>query len=120
MQKGIRVLHTLCAEAKTRRDLALTARVPRLKRSMERFVLEAVAFLRERDPGLGVELGELKHRDLAGNALQSSQMYPSQLGGDSDEEEEEEGEEDGDGEDVVGESQQGAYDDEDEEEYEDE
>lgn len=105
VQKGTRLLHTLCAEGKTRRDMALTARVPQLKRTMERFVLGVVAFLRERDPGLVVSWGELKHKDLAGNTLHSSQMYPDQ-GEDEDDEEtvldEGGGEE---GEEVTGESQ---------------
>jgi len=102
------VLHSLCAEAKTRKDTALTTHVPKLKKGMEYFVLEAVAFFRELDPGIGVELGELKHRDLRGNVLVSSQMFPSQLPGDEEEEEdeEEEDEEEEEAEEAEGEGEE--------------
>lgn len=75
VQKSIRVLHSVCAQAKIKADMQLTNCIPKFKKCAERFVIEMVKLLK--NEALEVELGELKHRDLQGNALQSSQLFPS-------------------------------------------
>ena len=76
VQKSIRVLHSVCAQAKIKANMQLTNCIPKFKKCVERFVIEMVKLLKSE--ALEVELGELKHRDLQGNALQSSQLFPSQ------------------------------------------
>jgi hypothetical protein len=76
VQKSIRVLHSVCAQAKIKANMQLTNCIPKFKKCVERFVIEMVKLLK--NEALEVELGELKHRDLQGNALQSSQLFPSQ------------------------------------------
>ena len=97
VQKGTRMLHSLCDDGKKRKDTVITARVPRLKRDIDKWIMGATAFLKEE--ALDVTLGELKHRDLAGNVLVSSQIYPEASAPEEDEDdddmEEEEAEEAG-------------------------
>jgi hypothetical protein len=93
VQKATRSLNILCAEGKVRGDMNVVLRVSRLKKGIESFINESYLLLSGLAPELSVEFGELKHRDLQGNALQTSQMFPH-----AEEEEEEEEEEYGDGE----------------------
>ena len=76
VQRAARVLHRLCVDGKIRGDVVITSRIPALKRVIEKFVLEAVSFLREKNPSFIISIGELKQRDLDGNALESSQLFP--------------------------------------------
>lgn len=62
--------------------------VPQVKRSLERFVFQIKAFFHEVNNPEAFWMGNLKHRDLAGNCL-PSQMYPEE-----DDAEDEQGEDD--------------------------
>lgn len=96
VQKATRNLNSLCAEGKVRADMNVVIRVSRLKKAIESFINESYLLLRHRAPELVVLFGELKHRDLQGNALETSQMYPGADEGEEerfDEGEEEEEEE---------------------------
>ena len=76
VQKATRNLNSLCAEGKLRADMNVVLRVSRLKKAIESFINESYLLLRHRAPELVVLFGELKHRDLQGNALENSQLYP--------------------------------------------
>jgi len=95
VQKATRSLNTLCAEGKVRGDMNVVLRVSRLKKGIESFINESYLLLSGFAPELSVEFGELKHRDLQGNALVTSQMFPH---AEEEIEEEEEVEGYGDGE----------------------
>jgi Fanconi anemia group D2 protein len=92
VQKATRSLNTLCAEGKVRGDMNVVLRVSRLKKGIESFINESYLLLSGLAPELSVEFGELKHKDLQGNALFSSQMFPH-VPKDEEEEEEEDLEE---------------------------
>ena len=77
VQKAARSLNTLCAEGKVRGDMNVVIRVSRLKKAIETFINESYLLLRHRAPEMVVEFGELKHRDLQGHALATSQMFPA-------------------------------------------
>ena len=64
-------------------------RVSRLKKAIESFIHESYLLLVKHAPEMGINFGELKHRDLAGNALETSQLFPALAAGEEEEEEEE-------------------------------
>lgn len=101
VQKATRSLNTLCAEGKVRGDMNVVLRVSRLKKGIESFINESYLLLSGLAPELSVEFGELKHRDLQGNALQTSQMFPHADAEEGEEEEEEEEEMEEDGEEEI-------------------
>jgi hypothetical protein len=76
-------------------------RVSRLRKGIESFINESYLLLSGVAPDLTVEFGELKHKDLQGNAL-NSQMFPHAAAGEEEEAEAEEmeieeyGDDDGD------------------------
>jgi fanconi anemia group D2 protein len=76
IQKSTRSLNTLCAEGKVRGDMNVVLRVSRLKKGIESFINESYLLLSDLAPELSMEFGELKHKDLQGNALATSQMFP--------------------------------------------
>lgn len=77
-------------------------------------MMEIVAFLRERESGISVEVGELRHRDLRGNAVNTSQMYPSQMMGGGSGDETDDGKEETEQEDEEEEERNPSHGDEDE------
>ncbi len=64
-------------------------RVSRLRKGTESFINESYLLLSGVAPDLTVEFGELKHKDLQGNAL-NSQMFPHVAAEEEEEIEEEE------------------------------
>ena len=93
IQKGTRKLNVLCTEGKIRRDMSVVARISRLKKAIESFVNESYLLMVDRAPWLLKNFGELKHKDLDGNLVTSSQLFPQAGVSEEGEEEEEEGEE---------------------------
>jgi Fanconi anemia group D2 protein len=73
-QKSTRQMHNVVNESKARKDAALAAKVPMVKKTLERFVFR-VKLLSETSGGgeLKFWVGNLKHRDLKGQEI-SSQM----------------------------------------------
>ena len=61
----------LCSEGKTKAALPLTAKVPAVKRTVEKFVFCLKHFLYEVNKGGAFWLGNLKHKDLQGNEVSS-------------------------------------------------
>ena len=86
LQKGARTVQVLCVEGKTHTSMPVTAKVPQVKKIIEKFNLELRAFFASVGQGGALELAVLKHKDLQGRE-QPSQMY---FGYDEEEEEEEE------------------------------
>jgi len=91
VQKGGRIAQILCAEGKTKQSMPLTAKVPQVKRTIERFMFHLKAFFTEVGGVDQFTVGALKHKNLMGHEV-PSQMFPDY--------EEEEG--DGDGEEEEG------------------
>ncbi|PRW44427.1 Fanconi anemia group D2-like protein [Chlorella sorokiniana] len=85
VQKGTRIVQTLCSEGKASKQLPLTAKVPMVKRTVEKFVFRIKAFMAEAG-NVTFTLGQLKHRDLAGREI-ASQYYADSDGEEEDEEE---------------------------------
>eukprot|EP00798_Chlamydomonas_sp_ICE-L_P013252 gene13254-19092_t len=109
VQRGTKVMQTLCAEGKARSAVSLTSKgkessadqctegkVPAAKRSIERFIFQIKCFLHDTGKQGTFWMGNLKHRDLNGNTVAS--QYPRGNDESEEEEEEEEGQEDGEGE----------------------
>jgi hypothetical protein len=75
----------------------VVSRVSRLKKAIEAFVNDSLLLIRVVAPEMVETFGELKHRDLQGNVLPTSQMFPGnedeEDGGGGGGEEEEEAEE---------------------------
>ena len=71
IQRGTRTIQVLCSEGKSKKELPLAARVPQVKRAVERFVFGVKAFLVERGRGDAFWLGNLKHKSLGGAVLPS-------------------------------------------------
>eukprot|EP00775_Hariotina_reticulata_P013727 gene13727-13849_t len=95
VQKGTKVMQTICNEAKARRAAgALLARAPAAKRSLERFLFEMMAFFNAAGAAQAFKVGTLKHRDLDGNVVGSQICPPEEEGEDEDDEGDEEEEED--------------------------
>jgi len=77
VQKAMRSMQRVIEEARSRRDTSLLSCVPPAKRSLETYLLRVEGLSKKaRSNGLdvGLTVGTLKHRNLAGNLL------PSQLG----------------------------------------
>ncbi|GLI59881.1 hypothetical protein VaNZ11_001796, partial [Volvox africanus] len=74
VQRGTRLLNTLCAEGKERRAVALAAKVPAVKRAMETFLLNMRALFHEMGCADGIRIAQLKNKDIHGNEV-ASQAY---------------------------------------------
>ncbi|KAL4445301.1 hypothetical protein ABPG77_011126 [Micractinium sp. CCAP 211/92] len=98
VQMGTRTLQALCSEGKYHKAMAVTSRVPALKRTVERFVFSIKVFLTGAGGGGGIKalLSTLKNRDLAGRDVSSQYV---------EEDEDMEGEEDGEYDEEMGETQ---------------
>lgn len=68
-QQSCLVLQTVCNEGKARRAAPLLSKAPAAKKSLERFVFEMKAFFHEVGQPETFWMGNLKHRDLAGNTV---------------------------------------------------
>ena len=90
MQKSTRQVHAICTHSKnTKRNGAIAAIVPRVKRSLELFLFKAGGMIASGST-TGIQLGNLKHKDLGGKALDQ----PEDSSGSSSEEEDDDGDED--------------------------
>ncbi|KAK3277486.1 hypothetical protein CYMTET_14509, partial [Cymbomonas tetramitiformis] len=101
IQKSTRQLQVVVGEGKTRQCGPLTAKVPGVKRSLERFVFQVKLLTHNSDAGNLFWMGNLKHKDLQGHEI-SSQVPRDE------EEDEDELMEDEDGGEDDGEEHQGA------------
>ena len=95
LQRGTRYLQNICGHAKIEQDVALSAKVPLLKKSLDSLIITAKAMLAANNSLEAFELGTLKNKDLRGHEIQT-QLSDEEL--EVEEEEEEEGEEDNEGE----------------------
>ena len=95
LQRGTRYLQNICGHAKIEQDVALSAKVPLLKKSLDSLIITAKAMLAANNSLEAFELGTLKNKDLRGHEIQT-QLSDEEL--DVEEEEEEEGEGDNEGE----------------------
>lgn len=69
LQKGTRYLQNVCGHAKITNDVALSAKVPLLKKSLESLVFTAKAMLAANNSVGAFELGTLKNKDLQGTEI---------------------------------------------------
>ncbi|ONM27766.1 Fanconi anemia group D2 protein homolog isoform X1 [Zea mays] len=90
LQKGTRIIQSICSDAKGNKRTMITSKVPPAKRSMERFLFQVKALLHSCSAEKEFQMGNLKHKDLQGHVV-SSQAY-----GNVDEEDEEQTEVDSD------------------------
>ncbi|TXG57764.1 hypothetical protein EZV62_015593 [Acer yangbiense] len=74
LQKATRTIQILCSEAKGLKQTVITSKIPATKRSMERFLFCVKALLHTTSSGCTFWMGNLKHKDLAGQVV-SSQAY---------------------------------------------
>ncbi|GLT94035.1 hypothetical protein SLE2022_117980 [Rubroshorea leprosula] len=74
LQKATRTIQTLCSEAKGSKQMAITSKIPATKRSLERFLFRVKALLHATSSHCTFWMGNLKHKDLAGQVV-SSQVY---------------------------------------------
>ncbi|XP_030543859.1 Fanconi anemia group D2 protein homolog isoform X2 [Rhodamnia argentea] len=74
LQKATRTLQTLCSEAKGLKQMSITSKIPAMKRSLERLLFRVKALLHNPSSGCAFWMGNLKHKDLAGQVV-SSQAY---------------------------------------------
>ena len=95
LQRGTRYLQNICGHAKIEEDVALSAKVPLLKKSLDSLIITAKAMLAANNSLEAFELGTLKNKDLRGHEIQT-QLLDEEL--EVEEEEEGEGEEDNEGE----------------------
>lgn len=95
LQRGTRYLQNICGHAKIEQDVALSAKVPLLKKSLDSLIITAKAMLAANNSLEAFELGTLKNKDLRGHEIQT-QLADEEL--EVEEEEEEEGDEDNEGE----------------------
>lgn len=76
LQKATRTIQTLCSEAKGSKQMAIASKIPATKRSLERFLfrVKALLLLHTTSSNCTFWMGNLKHKDLAGQVV-SSQVY---------------------------------------------
>eukprot|EP00899_Mesostigma_viride_P005633 jgi/Mesvir1/15070/Mv14717-RA.1 len=112
LQKGTRCVQTLCSEGKTRQLVSVAAKVPAVKRVMERFLFTVKALMHGSELAGAFQIANLKHKDLRGQVV-ASQVAPSDSEEEGEEEEEdgEEGEEGDEGEEEEEEEAEDAQDD---------
>merc|ERR1712098_723487 len=94
LQKGTRYLQSVCGHAKLEKYVALAAKVPYLKKSLEIFIYRAKAMLAANNCLEAFDLGILKNKDLKGQEIITQQDDLEEV--DEEEEDEEEGEHDDD------------------------
>lgn len=69
VQKGTRMLQSICGEGKRGRVLPLAAKVPQVKRTLERLVFLVKAFVTQAGCLDAYQLANLKHKDVAGRVV---------------------------------------------------
>lgn len=69
VQNVTRLVHCICAESKARKDPSITKWVPAAKRVLESFVVAMAGV--SKALGAEITIGNLKHKDLAGNEVGS-------------------------------------------------
>ncbi|KAF8040824.1 hypothetical protein BT93_B2908 [Corymbia citriodora subsp. variegata] len=74
LQKATRTLQTLCSEAKGLKQMSITTKIPATKRSLERLLFRVKSLLHNSSSECAFWMGNLKHKDLAGQIV-SSQAY---------------------------------------------
>ncbi|GFR48943.1 hypothetical protein Agub_g10952, partial [Astrephomene gubernaculifera] len=74
VQRGTRLLNALCADGKERRAVAITKKVPGVKRAIEAFMLNMRALFHEMGCAEGIRIAQLRNKDLHGNEV-PSQAY---------------------------------------------
>ena len=73
LQKGTRHLQNVCGHAKLEKYVALAAKVPYLKKSLEIFIYRAKAMLAANNCLEAFDLGILKNKDLKGQEIITQQ-----------------------------------------------
>ncbi|CAD7695256.1 unnamed protein product [Ostreobium quekettii] len=71
MQKATKVVQALCSEAKSRKAMNLTTKVPAVKRVLERFIFVIKAFFHKVNRPEAFWMGNLKHKNLQGQQIAS-------------------------------------------------
>ncbi|KAF9132558.1 Fanconi anemia group D2 protein [Mortierella sp. 14UC] len=71
LQAATRSLQNVCGHAKASREQTLTAMVPAIKKTMESLIFEVKLMLENNDASAAFWLGNLKHRNLAGEEISS-------------------------------------------------
>merc|ERR1711936_300121 len=66
-----RYLQNICGHAKIAQDVALSAKVPLLKKSLDSLIVTAKAMLAANNCLDAFELGTLKNKDLKGHEIQT-------------------------------------------------
>merc|ERR1712227_1010118 len=74
LQKGTRYLQNICGHAKISQDVALSSKVPFLKKSLETLVITVKAVLAANNCSEAFEMGTLKNKDLKGEEIFSQQQ----------------------------------------------
>merc|ERR1711868_228736 len=91
LQKGTRYLQNICGHAKISQDVALSSKVPFLKKSLETLVITVKAVLAANNCSEAFEMGTLKNKDLKGDEIFSQQQEEDSA---AEEGEDEDGEDD--------------------------
>lgn len=68
LQKGTKIIHIICSECKTQKSSFLAAKVPALKRSVEKFVWKSREIFYKDE---SFTMGNLKHKNLRGEVVLS-------------------------------------------------
>lgn len=78
VQRGTRLLQTICAEAKAKKMLNVARLVPGAKKILEGFLcqMKVVAVMTKQEAALWV--GNLKHKDMQGNVVSSQEAASQQ------------------------------------------
>ncbi|KAK3841792.1 MAG: Fanconi anemia protein FANCD2 [Linnemannia gamsii] len=71
LQAATRSLQNVCGHAKASREQTVTAMVPAIKKTMESLIFEVKLMLENNDASAAFWLGNLKHRNLAGEEISS-------------------------------------------------
>ncbi|KAF9341448.1 Fanconi anemia group D2 protein [Linnemannia elongata] len=71
LQSATRSLQNVCGHAKASREQSLTAMVPAIRKTMESLIFEVKLMLENNDASAAFWLGNLKHRNLAGEEISS-------------------------------------------------
>ncbi|KAG0232814.1 Fanconi anemia group D2 protein [Actinomortierella wolfii] len=85
LQPATRSLQNVCGHAKAAKEKTLMTLVPSIKKTMETLIFEVKLMLENNGAGVAFWLGNLKHRNLAGQEI-SSQLPPESDDDDDDEE----------------------------------
>ncbi|KAG0270710.1 Fanconi anemia group D2 protein [Actinomortierella ambigua] len=102
LQPATRSLQNVCGHAKAAKERGLMTLVPSIKKTMETLIFEVKLMLENNGAGIAFWLGNLKHRNLAGEEIGSQLPQESEEDDDDDamEPEEEEGEEGDEGDEM--------------------